>query len=127
MNRFVLSCAVSVGLILSPVFAHAHSGGTDRYGCHGGSRPYHCHGGGSSSSSGGSSRGGSYDSHQESGGDEGAIVGVAIAAVVVVGLVFILAATSKPRASRAGWDEDKKALDAWVDEDSSGASFSIRF
>lgn len=21
----------------------AHSGGTDRYGCHGGSRAYHCH------------------------------------------------------------------------------------
>ena len=26
----------------------AHSGGTDRYGCHAGSRPRHCHGGGGS-------------------------------------------------------------------------------
>nr|WP_304999852.1 YHYH domain-containing protein [Guyparkeria sp. SCN-R1] len=23
--------------------AHAHSGGTDANGCHGGSKPYHCH------------------------------------------------------------------------------------
>ena len=30
--------------------ADAHSGGTDAYGCHAGSRPYHCHGGGSSRS-----------------------------------------------------------------------------
>lgn len=25
-------------------FVHAHSGGTDAYGCHAGSQPYHCHG-----------------------------------------------------------------------------------
>ncbi|MBX3608694.1 MAG: YHYH domain-containing protein [Hydrogenophaga sp.] len=24
-------------------FAHAHSGGTDKNGCHSGSQPYHCH------------------------------------------------------------------------------------
>ncbi|HSX95717.1 MAG TPA: YHYH domain-containing protein [Hydrogenophaga sp.] len=24
-------------------FAHAHSGGTDKNGCHAGSKPYHCH------------------------------------------------------------------------------------
>lgn len=30
----------------------AHSGGTDQYGCHAGSRPYHCHNGGYSSSTG---------------------------------------------------------------------------
>ncbi|WP_328187637.1 YHYH domain-containing protein [Marinobacter sp. OP 3.4] len=23
--------------------AHAHSGGTDKNGCHAGSKPYHCH------------------------------------------------------------------------------------
>ena len=46
--------------------ATAHSGRTNSSGCHAGSRPYHCHGGGSSRGgsstgvgSGGSSRGGS--------------------------------------------------------------------
>ena len=32
----LLSLMVTMQLI-------AHSGGTDRYGCHGGSKPYHCH------------------------------------------------------------------------------------
>ena len=36
--------------------ATAHSGGTDRYGCHAGSRPYHCHSGGASRSSNGGQR-----------------------------------------------------------------------
>ena len=33
----------------------AHSGGTDRFGCHAGSQPYHCHNSNSGSSSGSSS------------------------------------------------------------------------
>lgn len=33
-----------IALVLNLVFAH--SGGTDIYGCHSGSQPYHCHGGG---------------------------------------------------------------------------------
>lgn len=31
------------GLSLAPAIAEAHPGGLDRNGCHGGSRPYHCH------------------------------------------------------------------------------------
>ncbi len=37
----VLAAFVSFGLALEP--AAAHSGGLDRYGCHAGSQPYHCH------------------------------------------------------------------------------------
>lgn len=30
-------------IFLSGTYVSAHSGGTDKYGCHAGSRPYHCH------------------------------------------------------------------------------------
>ncbi|MGH1439631.1 MAG: YHYH domain-containing protein [Cellvibrionaceae bacterium] len=29
--------------LLTINLAHAHSGGTDKNGCHAGSKPYHCH------------------------------------------------------------------------------------
>ena len=32
-----------VSINISNEVAHAHSGGTDKYGCHAGSMPYHCH------------------------------------------------------------------------------------
>lgn len=38
-------------ILATPGFTH--SGGTDKYGCHAGSQPYHCHGGGSGGGSGG--------------------------------------------------------------------------
>ena len=30
-------------LLLIPTIAYSHSGGTNEYGCHAGSQPYHCH------------------------------------------------------------------------------------
>ena len=33
----------AIALAMTPVSASAHSGGLDANGCHGGSRPYHCH------------------------------------------------------------------------------------
>ncbi len=45
-NKLVLSaCLIFPGAVL------AHSGGTDKKGCHAGSKPYHCHGSKSDSSS----------------------------------------------------------------------------
>ena len=38
---FIAACVVSVVLVGHKVFAH--SGGLNASGCHGGSRPYHCH------------------------------------------------------------------------------------
>jgi len=29
--------------LMTASFVQAHSGGTDKYGCHAGSKPYHCH------------------------------------------------------------------------------------
>ena len=43
---------ISVFALVFAELAVAHSGGTDRYGCHAGSRPYHCHGDGSPSRGG---------------------------------------------------------------------------
>ena len=40
-NRVVLLWSMAIMLVTLKV--NAHSGGTDRYGCHGGSQPYHCH------------------------------------------------------------------------------------
>lgn len=52
MMQLLASFALSVSVIFAfPELAAAHSGGTDRYGYHAGSRPYHCHGGGTSSGS----------------------------------------------------------------------------
>ena len=42
-NRSVSLIIFLLSLILLASQAFAHSGGTDRYGCHAGSRPYHCH------------------------------------------------------------------------------------
>jgi len=40
-------------LTMLPSPGFSHSGGTDKYGCHAGSQPYHCHGGGSGGGGGG--------------------------------------------------------------------------
>ncbi len=45
---WVISLA-AVGSVLVPGVALAHSGGLDEFGCHAGSVPYHCHGGGAPS------------------------------------------------------------------------------
>jgi hypothetical protein len=51
---FALSVALMVAVPLTaPSSAGAHSGGTDANGCHAGSRPYHCHNGGTPSPNGG--------------------------------------------------------------------------
>ena len=34
---------LSVAVLLLGNLASAHSGGTNKYGCHAGSKPYHCH------------------------------------------------------------------------------------
>ena len=49
---FVAALAIGILFIL-PAAGFTHSGGTDEYGCHAGSQPYHCHGGGSGGGSGG--------------------------------------------------------------------------
>ncbi len=78
-----------VGLVLgasaialfSVASASAHSGGTDRNGCHAGSRPYHCH-----SSSGSSDDNGGRGSSDDNGGaglNLNAIVLIAVGAVAV--------------------------------------------
>lgn len=48
INRvsFVIALAAALVLLI-PVAGFTHPGGTDKYGCHAGSKPYHCHGGGS--------------------------------------------------------------------------------
>lgn len=52
--RGVLGSAFAAGfLILLPTASMAHSGGTDRNGCHAGSQPYHCHGGSGGGGGGG--------------------------------------------------------------------------
>lgn len=38
---------VALSMAMHPLVLMAHSGGTDSNGCHSGSQPYHCHGGGS--------------------------------------------------------------------------------
>lgn len=35
--------AVFFVAVLASSFVSAHSGGTDKYGCHAGKKPYHCH------------------------------------------------------------------------------------
>ncbi|MFW7342564.1 YHYH domain-containing protein [Pollutimonas sp. H1-120] len=35
--------AIAFISLFSTSFAYAHSGGTDKNGCHAGSKPYHCH------------------------------------------------------------------------------------
>ena len=53
IKHFIIIIAF-FGLLLLPVNSlQAHSGGLDRYGCHAGSQPYHCHRGGGGSSAGG--------------------------------------------------------------------------
>lgn len=40
MERIIVTLLIIFGLIFE---SYAHSGRTDRYGCHAGSKPYHCH------------------------------------------------------------------------------------
>ena len=42
-QKLVVLCILLVGLNITSDGVSAHSGGTDEYGCHGGSVPYHCH------------------------------------------------------------------------------------
>jgi len=37
------SAVAFIAVLLTCTAALAHSGGTDKNGCHAGSRPYHCH------------------------------------------------------------------------------------
>lgn len=43
MRSFVLKASVVIAISLTPMVSGAHSGGLDSSGCHGGSKPYHCH------------------------------------------------------------------------------------
>lgn len=50
LRRGGFLAALAIGLLfVLPATGFAHSGGLDGNGCHAGSQPYHCHGGGSSS------------------------------------------------------------------------------
>lgn len=40
---FCLMACLSVTVLPLGNLASAHSGGTNKYGCHAGSKPYHCH------------------------------------------------------------------------------------
>ena len=42
MKHLLVTIVISTLFIAMPQ-SSAHSGGTDKYGCHAGSRPYHCH------------------------------------------------------------------------------------
>jgi hypothetical protein len=42
-QKLLVLCVLLVGFCMPSEGANAHSGGTDKYGCHGGSRSYHCH------------------------------------------------------------------------------------
>lgn len=50
-KAFSAALLTAAALLLAITSANAHSGGTNAAGCHAGSRPYHCHNGGSGSSS----------------------------------------------------------------------------
>jgi len=41
--RKLIATLFALALISSSGFVFAHSGGTDRYGCHSGTQYYHCH------------------------------------------------------------------------------------
>ncbi len=111
-------------LILSITAANiglAHSGGTDKYGCHAGSQPYHCHGGstggGSGSTGGGSSGGDAADA-------EAAYIfgGVLLVGLLVTITVIVIQAQYSPQFSEnteKGW-AGLPAVDALVSEDSGG-------
>lgn len=44
MRKIIAVSALAIFSLAAAVnVASAHSGGTDRYGCHAGSQPYHCH------------------------------------------------------------------------------------
>lgn len=49
-SRIFLSFLVFLSAALMPRLAQAHSGGTDKNGCHGGSQAYHCHSGSATTS-----------------------------------------------------------------------------
>jgi|GEM_PF-3578151 len=42
-NRRAILIAVSVFLVMDPIQLSAHGGGLDKFGCHAGSQPRHCH------------------------------------------------------------------------------------
>lgn len=43
VKRFIAIAVVACFLMVTSVPVSAHSGGTDRHGCHAGTEPYHCH------------------------------------------------------------------------------------
>lgn len=68
--------AVGAAVVISlggATSASAHSGGLDGNGCHAGSQPYHCHGGGSGGSSGGTSGGSSSGGSSSSSGSTSSV------------------------------------------------------
>ena len=82
----VIAVVLSMLLLWHASFSYAHSGRTDRYGCHAGSQPYHCHNSGSSSSGGNSIRSGGETSSQS----ESSSISVALAVIAVGAAVYFL-------------------------------------
>lgn len=49
--KYLIAVFVFFGMVFLPMdFVQAHPGGLNKYGCHAGKEPYHCHGGSSSGS-----------------------------------------------------------------------------
>lgn len=120
-------------LILSISVANlgfAHSGGTDKYGCHAGSQPYHCHG----ESTGGSTGGGIPGipkATSDDGLSGGEIAGLVLGGMMVVGIVLVLVLDSSSSSSSSAQpiaDSDNElaglfnlpAVDVLIGEESGG-------
>ncbi len=73
-------------LLAEATILYAHSGGTDKYGCHAGSKPYHCHGGGGGS-----------------GGGDGNLLLAAAVTLVLVGLLVQHKVQAKDQARVETW------------------------
>lgn len=68
LQRVSFVIAIAVGLLFAvSTDGFTHSGGTDKHGCHAGSQPYHCHGGGSGSGGSGGGGGGVSEKPVETG------------------------------------------------------------
>lgn len=128
----ILACALA--LLWAPI-SQAHPGGTDANGCHGGSRPFHCHGGSSSGGSGGGSSGGGGSSSGAALSDDQAVALVLIVGLVVGGItlaVVLLSGDDPPRTrsnddARDADELDDVSVDAWGSQDGGGLQMKWRW
>lgn len=94
----VFRWALFATLVLSlPIVSFAHSGGTDKHGCHAGTEPYHCHNGGDSSGN-------------SSGTDVAIAVGVA---VIVVGAIWYVSQRDNEEQLHR-WNHQEVSTQGWA-------------